>query len=370
MQKQRDDFLVSLCRQGLEDGVYGSVGAVVGYRKENTWKKIVAYCGSTRSDTGGRPVEASTFFDLASLTKPLCTALGFVHLAGKKKVDLNQSVSSLVCCRDFPAHWQNISLVDLLSHSSGLPAYREYYRKWDPAPVPDGREALLRLIVREKPEYSRQTRCLYSDLGYMVLGSILEEVAGRSLEDFFRERVADPCGLGDVIGFWPLASGPGKRTVAATELCPWRKRLLIGEVHDEHAWLMGGLGGHAGLFGTAEAVAALCMLLVDIWQQRGQHPSLDGHILRQALAYTTKAGLWALGFDRPTPGQSSSGDFFSPASFGHLGYTGTSFWMDMEREKIVVLLTNRVHPSRENKKIQQFRPFFHNQIMREWDCHR
>lgn len=314
-------------------------------------------------------MEASTFFDLASLTKPLCTALGFVHLAGRKKVDLNQPLSSLACCRDFPVHWQDMTLVDLLSHSSGLPAYREYYRLWNPDPFPEGREELLTLILREKPEYRRQSRCLYSDLGYMVLGYILEEATGRSLEDFFRETVATPCGLGDVIGFWPLSLGPGNRIAAATELCPWRRRLLIGEVHDEHAWLMGGLGGHAGLFGTAEAVAVLCMLLVDIWHQRGHHPNLDGNILRQALAYTTRGGLWALGFDRPTPGQSSSGEFFSRASLGHLGYTGTSFWMDMEREKIVVLLSNRIHPSRENKKIRQFRPFFHNHIMREGFFH-
>lgn len=364
MQKQRDDFLSSLCRQGLADGVFCGASAVVAFREKNTWKKVVACCGST--STGGQAIKPATFFDLASLTKPLCTALGFFSLAGTKKVDLNAPVSSLACCEGFPPHWQDILLVDLLSHSSGLPAYKEYYKEFAPRSLPDNREKLLARISREQVACASRVRCLYSDLGYMLLGYLLEELSECTLDTFFCERLATPCGLQDVLGFWPLSSSAGdNRAVAATELCPWRGRLLVGEVHDEHAWLMNGVGGHAGLFGTAEAVAELCMLLVDIWQKRQAHPHLDGKIVRRGLRYTTRAGLWALGFDRPTPGQSSSGDFFSPGSLGHLGYTGTSFWMDMEREKVVVLLTNRVHPSRENRKIQQFRPFFHNQIMQQ-----
>ncbi|NQS71400.1 MAG: beta-lactamase family protein [Desulfobulbaceae bacterium] len=366
MQKQRDDFLSSLCWQGVEEGVYPGAAAAVAFRSKSTWKKVVASCGYTRTDGKGTRVDNTTFFDLASLTKPLCTVLCYLHMAGTKQVDLTTSVMDIPCCQDFPSWWRQIRLVDLLSHSSGLPAYREYYKDFFPTQNRASKHKLLSLIKKEGLEYPTGSKCLYSDLGYILLGFILEELSGLSLDAFFRTVISAPLHLDKDLVFMPVATVHlDTEIIAATEYCPWRQRLLVGEVHDEHAWLMGGVAGHAGLFGKVEALGALCMLLVDIWHQRAEHPKLDGNIVRAALAYTTDAGVWALGFDRPSLGYSSSGNYFSATSVGHLGYAGTSFWLDLEQEKVVILLSNRVHPSRENKKIQQFRPYFHNRIMQE-----
>lgn len=370
MQKQRDVFLSALCWQGVETGVYPGAVAALAWNRKRTWKKVVTSCGYTQKGGKGVAVSTDTFFDLASLTKPLCTSLGFVFLEGHTGLDPATPLADISCCRHYPSQWRNIRLADLLSHSSGLPAYREYYKDFGPMQSKGNKEKLFDLIKQEQLDYAPGVQCTYSDLGYMLLGRILEEMSGRSLDTFFKHAIAGPCGLAADIGFRPIRSVEETNTasaeqIAATEECPWRQRLLVGEVHDEHAWLMGGIGGHAGLFGRAGAVAELCMLLVDIWHGRAVHPNLAANLVRNALSYKTEAGLWALGFDRPTLGRSSSGDYFSPSSVGHLGYAGTSFWMDLEREIVVVLLTNRVHPSRENKKIQQFRPYFHNRIMQE-----
>jgi CubicO group peptidase (beta-lactamase class C family) len=150
--------------------------------------------------------------------------------------------------------------------------------------------------------------------------------------------------------------------VAATERCPWRQRLVKGEVHDENAFCLGGEAGHAGLFGTAEAVETLLGALLAAWHGRQGRGAFSPEIVRRFLAPPADGGR-ALGFDVPTPGASSSGRWFSPFTVGHLGFTGTSFWMDLERQIIVVLLTNRVHPSRANERIRGFRPLLHDAVM-------
>ena len=134
---------------------------------------------------------------------------------------------------------------------------------------------------------------------------------------------------------------------------------MKGEVHDEHCWLLGGVAGHAGLFGTAAGVLRLCEALLDGWKGRERNCGWAA-VLPQALQRQLAHQTWCMGFDTPTAGASSSGSFFAPSSVGHLGFTGTSFWIDPERELIVVLLSNRVHPSRENIRIRQFRPRFHD----------
>ena len=139
---------------------------------------------------------------------------------------------------------------------------------------------------------------------------------------------------------------------------------MQGEAHDEHCWLMGGVAGHAGLFGTLRGVMGLCAMILDVWNNRGKASFPCGQeLLREALTTRHKNGSWCLGFDTPTPGHSSSGQYFSPQSVGHLGFTGTSFWIDPLHDIAIVLLTNRVHPSRINEKIRIFRPYFHDYIM-------
>jgi CubicO group peptidase (beta-lactamase class C family) len=258
-----------------------------------------------------------------------------------------------------------ITICDILHHASGLPAYRPYFQQFEPYAAPENMQRLQYLILAEPLVQPPGSKCLYSDLGFILLGRLLEQTTQQPLARFFQQTVADPLQLKQRLGFLPVNSiGQGqKEEIAATELCPWRHRLIQGEAHDEHCWLMGGVAGHAGLFGTAEAVLALGECLLDCWLGKRHHPAFSNRLLRHALEWSDTSGQWALGFDRPTPGQSSSGSYFSPRSVGHLGFTGTSLWMDPERELVVVLLTNRVHPSRENLKIRSFRPFFHDYLI-------
>jgi CubicO group peptidase (beta-lactamase class C family) len=212
--------------------------------------------------------------------------------------------------------------------------------------------------------YEPGTKSLYSDLGVFLLGEVLQKAAGEPLEAFARRRVLGPLGLKDT------TYGPGPELlprIAPTEDDPWRGRVLRGEVHDENAFALGGVAPHAGLFGTAPDLARFAQMLV-------QGGALDGRrlISRETLdRFTRRAGVpgssRALGFDTPTngegprssvpgaPGYSSAGSLLSARSFGHTGFTGTSMWVDPERKLYVVLLTNRVHPRRDNDGIRAVR---------------
>ncbi|MCW5201302.1 serine hydrolase, partial [Desulfobulbus sp. F4] len=143
-------------------------------------------------------------------------------------------------------------------------------------------------------------------------------------------------------------------------------KMIRGEVHDEHGWLLNGMAGHAGLFGTVGAVLRLCIAILDAWKEKEAGADRSwAAFLPQGLLQQLPEQTWCLGFDTPTVGTSSSGRYFSPASVGHLGFTGTSFWIDPVKELIVVLLSNRVHPTRENIEIRRFRPHFHDAVIEE-----
>ena len=366
MQNQLNIVLKKACEKGLAEGVYSGVSAAVSVVK-NTVRSQGWFCGGvTRCDQFGVPVERSTLFDLASLTKPLCTTLCTLSLISSGKLNWTDDVLSLL---QFENNRNNnkITIENILHHASGLPAYKPYFLEFKPQPSRKNILSLLRKILNEPLLYSPDTKCLYSDLGFILLGALIEQIATVSLDKFYQKNILDPMQLAENILFLPINEGVRgeKKAIMATENCPWRQRVLQGEVHDEHCWLMGGVAGHAGLFGTATGVLHLCERLLDCWQERAHHPAFANALLRYALNWKKGDESWHLGFDSPTPGQSSSGQYFSSQSAGHLGFTGTSFWMDPTQSIVVVLLTNRVHPSRENTKIKAFRPFFHDYLMEQ-----
>jgi len=348
----------------LAQGVYAGVSAAVSIRKTKVRYRGKFSGGVTRYDPQGMKVATSTLFDLASLTKPLCTTLCTLALFTAGKMDWQNANLSLLDV-DLPSEKSDITVLDMLHHSSGLPAYRPYFAAFEPHASRDNRIAVRRRILDEPLAYPSGSTCLYSDLGFILLGQLIEKVTGQPLDQFYRQQIIEPLQLTESLLFLPVneLSTTEKSAIAATENCPWRHALLQGEVHDEHCWLMGGIAGHAGLFGTADGVLRLCECLMDCWQGRGRHPAFSDQLLRSALTWNKPGNSWRLGFDTPSPGQSSSGRYFSRQSVGHLGFTGTSFWMDPERDIIVVLLTNRVHPSRANVQIKEFRPFFHDFLM-------
>ncbi len=295
-------------------------------------------------------VSTETIFDLSSLTKPVATTTAVMCLVRDGLLHLDDPLARFFRPSE---RLRAIAVRHLLAHTSGLPAWRPYFRRYRGDQVVDR-------ILRETPLFRAGTRALYSDLGFILLGKIVERASGGSLDRFCDEAVFRPLGMRETT-FHP----PPERC-AATEVCPWRKRLLRGEVHDENAWAMGGVAGHAGLFSTAADPRRFSAEIVRCWS--GQGGLIPRRIARGFLTPADRVprSTWTFGWDTPTPGGSASGRYFSRRTVGHLGFTGTSLWIDLARGIAVVLLTNRVHPTRRNDRIRRYRPIIHDLVMREW----
>ncbi|MBW1636692.1 MAG: serine hydrolase, partial [Deltaproteobacteria bacterium] len=250
----------------------------------------------------------------------------------------------------------------LLSHSSGLPAHRPYYEELYRSLPGDKKGKIKNWILSENLCFAPGTDTLYSDLGFILLGLLIEEKSGERLNLFWEKEIIAPLKLQKEL-FFPQKRDFHTGQCIFTEKCIWSGQMLCGEVHDDNCRAMGGVAGHAGLFGTAPAVLSLCEHLLEQFKGREEHPSYSSELLRLLLQRVDKKG-WSCGFDTVTKGNSSSGKFFSEGSRGHLGFTGTSFWIDFEKEKAVVLLTNRVHMSGGQEGIQKLRPQIHNAIMK------
>ena len=360
--------------QAVVDGVFP--GAVLAVRHRGNRVCLVS-AGRHSSEPPGDSVTAATIYDLASLTKPLATVTSLALLTQAGQCRLDDRVDDLLPeLRDAPVG--PATLRHLLTHSSGLPGWRGFYERLSPdAVIPSSRQArslageqMLQLLKREAVLYGRGERSLYSDLGFMLLGLIIERLSARTLDRFVAERIAQPVGA-NPLTYMPSEGGehpPGHSMaglIAPTEHDLWRNRLLCGEVHDENAAALGGVAGHAGLFGTAEAVLAVTGNWLRAYHR---HASiLEYDVVREFIRRqeSVPGSSWALGWDTPSA-PSSSGRYFSPKSFGHLGYTGTSIWIDPECELEVVLLSNRVYPSRKNEMIRAFRPAIHDLVYQEF----
>ncbi len=362
--KDLDISLVPLFKKGIKKGVFSGASTAIFFKDGGKEKRLIQFYGKTRSDSKGKYINENTLFDLASLTKPLCTTLCTLNLIEKNKLDW----------KNFPKHLINdktssflkeSNIEQLLSHSSGLIDYRPFFMDFKPVSSKKAQKKIIKAIFKEKPIYKPGEKCVYSDLGYILMGRIIEKVSGTSLNRYFKKEITKPLQLEKSIFFRPLMGLKAKHVtnVAATEKCPWRHKILQGEVHDEHCWLMGGVAGHAGLFGTVGGVLGLTENILGQWKGRVEHPAFSNELLQKTLGWKKKNQTWCMGFDRPSIKGSSAGKYFSPESVGHLGFTGTSFWMDPEKELIIVLLTNRIHPTRKNERIKKFRPLFHNTVI-------
>ncbi len=315
----------------------------------------------------GKRMTQDTIFDLASLTKPLATTLAVMKLVHKGKLHTGSSLGSILPqCRNTDK--EAIEIRHLLCHNSGLPDYRPYYLIMKDIPQDNRQDALRNMLVKEPLISTPGEKTLYSDLGFMILRWVVETVSNRRLDIFVTDEIYEPLGLKNLF-FVDLnpeykSRKTGNMVFAATEICPWRNMLLEGVVDDENAYSAGGIEGHAGLFGTAQDVNSLLTKLLFIF-----HGISDDSLFAPELVRTffgrQEGTDWALGFDTPSLAGSSCGRYFSLKSVGHLGFTGTSFWMDLDRFVSVILLANRVHPSRDNMKIKEFRPVLHDAVMRD-----
>lgn len=355
--------ILGLLKQGLSDGVYP--GAVLLVSKDG---QIIFFqeIGHLSVIPKKAPMKKNTIFDLASLTKPLATTLAMMNLVEQGKIGLDQSISEIVRSV-LPEEKKTITPRLLLCHSAGFPDWKPYYLDLIGYRLVDRKQALRQWIIKEPFAYPPGEGCVYSDLGFMVLEWLIEEAAGMPMAQFVERNLYEP--LERKRPFFITESHPSRYTkedFAATEDCSWRKRVLQGEVHDENAYAAGGYSGHAGLFGDAEDVYAIVTLLREHFLgKRGDYlepQTARAFLTRQDIV---DGSTWALGWDTPSTENSSSGKYFSSVSFGHLGFTGTSIWMDFEKDVMMIFLTNRVHPSRKNEKIKRFRPKLHNLVMEE-----
>ena len=355
--------ILDLLLSGVSEGVFPGSVLLVSRSKKNVFFEAV---GNSSLFPTPRPMTRQTRFDLASLTKPLATALSILCLVSQGMVRLDDSLALLLSSTTLPEDKKEISLRQLLSHCSGLPAWKPYYLSLRTLPQMVRKTQMRRQILEEPLAYPPATNTVYSDLGFLVIEWLLEEISGKDLYHFTQENLFAHFAC-RTPGFIPL----GQKTdhdhnqFADTEYCPWRGRILSGEVHDENAYALGGVAGHAGLFGTAQEVKCLLDCILDTISAENTSVPWSREHLTEFLkpAQLHPSSTWALGFDTPASLDSSAGHCFSANTVGHLGFTGTSFWLDLEKKISVILLTNRVHPSRDNEKIKEFRPLLHDAVM-------
>jgi len=337
----------------LAAGTFPAASVEVGTAHAVLWREAFGRVG----DAPSARAQPDTVFDLASLTKVLATATVLMRLVDRARLDLDDPIGRRLPDWD-GADRNGVTVEDVLSHTSGLPAWLPLFRQLE------GREAYAHAIARTPLAYPPRTRSVYSDLGFILLGFVAEDMGGERLDALFG-GVRTRLGLDD-LAFLP-PRGWRSRT-APTGEDPWRGRSIVGEVHDENAAALGGVAGHAGLFGTAPAVGGFARQMLRAWggdaeacDQLASQPTVIRFTARREMPGSSRA----LGWDTMLP-TSSCGTRMSPLAFGHTGFTGTSLWIDPIAGMYAVLLSNRVCVSRENAPIAGVRRAFHDAVMQHW----
>lgn len=358
--------------RAIADKAFPGATLAVGYKG----RVAVHGFGKLSYDAKAPSVNTQTMYDIASLTKVIATTTLVAKLAEgdfPAPLDLDAKVerylpefaagsrgekglSGLFAENPQAEEWRSrVTVRHLLTHTSGLPPFKEYWR------TSQGKADTLSRIFAEPLEYEPGTKEVYSDLGIILMAEVVERLTGRKLDELAKTYIFSPVEMKDTMFLPPQALWP---TIAPTEVDnQLRKRLVQGQVHDENAFTMGGVSGHAGLFSTAGDLAAFCQMLLNGGVYAHHRVLKRATVAEFTTPQQLSGGTRTLGWAVPTE-NSSSGHYFSARSFGHTGFTGTSIWIDPDKQLFVVLLTNRVHPTRENQKIAQVRPELHDAIVR------
>lgn len=339
----------AILEQAIADHAFPGAACSVVWRGE-----VVAQRGFGRFtyDAASSEVKADTAYDLASLTKVVATTPAAMLLHDRGALDVEAPVVELAPEFDTgDARRRLVTVRMLLAHSSGLPGYVRLFETCHT------REELVLAAMRTPLEADPGARAEYSDIGFIILGEILARVAGEPLNAFCRSEIFCRLLMNRTL-FWP-AEQMAHHFPPTEDDRTFRRHVIQGEANDENAWVMDGVAGHAGLFSNAGDVARLAQCLL-----KGGAPILRRETVEQFTRRETSppGTSRALGFDTPSP-PSQSGQYFGARAFGHLGYTGTSLWIDPDQQLAVTLLTNRTWPHRESKAIQQVRPRFHDAIV-------
>ncbi len=342
--------------KAIADKAFPGATLAVGYKG----KVSVHALGKLSYDAGAAATSTGTMYDIASLTKVVATTTLVAKLAeGDFPVPLDLDAKVERYLPEWPrgpqAEWRHrVTVRHLMTHTSGLPPFKEYWR------TSKNKQETLDKIFAEPLDYEPGTKEIYSDLGIILMAEIIERLTGRTLDELATNLIFEPLGMKNSMyrpakKLWPQ--------IAPTEFDKnLRMRLVQGEVHDENAFAIGGVSGHAGVFSTAPDLAAFCQMLLNGGVYAHQRILKRATMAQFTAPQQLSGGLRTLGWAVPTEG-GSSGHFFGAHSFGHTGFTGTSIWIDPDKQLFVVLLTNRVHPTRENMKIAQVRPALHDAVM-------
>ncbi|MCB0280105.1 MAG: serine hydrolase, partial [Calditrichaeota bacterium] len=340
-----------LLTQSIADSVFP--GATISIGSADTIYYQNGY-GHFTYDKNSPPVQAETRYDLASLTKVFATTISIMKLIDRYQIRLDNTLADL-----FPEYInsqekKDITVAQLLTHSSGQVAYKHYFE------TVKSKEEMYQAIFAEPLIYKPGTQTVYSDLGFILLMRAVETITGKSLDQFVKETFYEPMNLA-AIGFLPKE----KRLIPPTEAVEWRGHMAQGEVHDENAMSIGGVSGHAGLFANVQSLSAICQLLLKKGVYNGKR-YLSTTVID---LFTQKAGVDSLsdrgfGWDKPSA-ISGAGKYISDQAFGHYGFTGTTVWVDPTNDVFIIHLSNRVYPTRNNIKIRKFRPVFYNLVMEQ-----
>jgi beta-glucosidase-like glycosyl hydrolase/CubicO group peptidase (beta-lactamase class C family) len=347
----------TVVENAIADKAFPGATVAIGYRNKVSYHAF----GKLSYDKDSPAVKLDTMYDIASLTKVVVTTTLVEKLVEGDfpvSLDLDAPVERYVPewgTGPQPEWRHKVTVRNLMTHTSGLPPFKEYWR------TSTGKQDTLNHIFVEPLEFEPGTKMVYSDLGIILMAEIIQRLTGKPVDELANEYIFGPLGMKDSMynppkKLWPL--------IAPTEVDErFRHRLIQGEVHDENAYAIGGVSGHAGVFSTSPDLAAFCQMYLNggvyAHHRIVERATIDQFIQPQAISQNTRTLGWVV----PTEG-SSSGHYYSVHSFGHTGFTGTSIWMDPDRQIFVVLLTNRVNPTRENMKIAEVRPAFHDAVMK------
>jgi beta-N-acetylhexosaminidase len=347
----------TVIENAIADHAFPGATMAVGYRGKISYHAF----GKLSYDSDSAATKIDTMYDLASLTKVVVTTTLVEKLV---EGDFPSPLFLDAPIERYLPEWSSgpqpewrhrVTVRNLMTHTSGLPPFKEYWR------TSKGKADTLGKIFAEPLEFEPGAKVVYSDLGIILMAEIIQRLTGEPLDQLAREYIFDPLGMSNSMYNPPKKLWP---EIAPTEIDnQLRHRLVQGEVHDENAYAIGGVSGHAGVFSTSPDLAAFCQMLLNrgIYAHHRivKRATLSEFTAPQALAKDTRTLGWVV----PTEG-GSSGHYFSAHSYGHTGFTGTTIWIDPDRQLFVVLLTNRVNPTRENMKIAQVRPAVHDAVMK------
>ncbi len=351
-KKETFSVIDNIMELAVKDSVFPGAVLLFGINQNVLYNKAF---GNYTYDKNSANVKTNSIFDLASVSKVAATTSAAMLLVQENKLNLNDKVVKYL--PEFNNNGKDeITIRNILLHNTGLPAFKKYYDEYSTAA--EVIDDIMNLELNSKPG----EKYVYSDLGMITLQKVIEKITNKTLDVFLKENLFAVLDMNRTM--YNPSEEMKKECVPTEDDDFYRMRLLQGEVHDERAYMLNGVAGHAGLFSTAEDLSKLVRTYLNNGKYKNKQ-IFKPEILSEWTTKQTAQSTRGLGWDTKTiDGYSSAGNYFSGNSFGHTGYTGTSVWVDKDSKLFVILLSNRVHPTRANRKISQFRPIIHDAIYR------